>query len=245
MNTDPRCVLVLVHGLGAHGGRWEAMADFFLNKGIPSYAVNLPNLSSVSSFYSEILRIHDVAAKENPGRKLFLAGESLGGLVSFLFAAEHPELFDGLVCISPAFASRRAIGLLQAAKMLFPILYDPSRQVKLPFDSSMCTRDEGYRKNMDADPLEHRSISMALVFGILMAQRLARSVVKKIRSSVLFLVAGEDLVVDAGVSRKIFDGLEVKDKKFMEFAGMYHSLSIDLGKEAVFEALYKWVKDRS
>ncbi len=245
MNTDPRCVLVLVHGLGAHSGRWDAMADFFLDKGMVPYSVNLPNLNSISSFDGEILRVRAAAAKENPGKKIFLVGESLGGLVSFLFAAEHPELFSGLVCISPAFASRKAIGPIGALKMLFPVIYDPSRRIRLPFDSSMCTRDEDYRKKMDRDPLEYRSISMALVFGILAAQARAKSVIKKIKMSVVFLTAGEDKVVNTGVSRKVFDALEAKDKTFLEFPGMYHSLSIELGKEAVFEALYKWVKDRS
>jgi len=241
---DPKCIFVLVHGLGAHSERWAAMADFFFKRGVSSYAIDLPNLTSVSSFYGEILRVRETAAKENPGKSIFLVGESLGGLVSFLFAAEHPELFNGLVCISPAFASRKAIGFLEGVKMLSPAIYDPARKIDLPFDSSMCTRDVDYRKKMDSDPLEYRSISSALVFGILMAQVRARSVLKKIRSSVLFLLSGEDMIVDTEISKKIFTGLPSEDKTLKEFPGMYHALSIDLGKETVFEELYKWVEKR-
>lgn len=242
---DPKCVFVLVHGLGAHSERWAQAADFFFKKGISSYAIDLPNLTSVSSFYNEILRTREIAAKDSPGKPIFLVGESLGALVSFLFAAEHPELFNGLVCISPAFASRKPIGLLQGVKMLAPVLYDPARKIVLPFNSSMCTRDTDYRKKMDGDPLEYRSISLALVFGILMAQARARSVLRKIKTSVLFLLSGEDMVVDTEISKKIFAGLSSQDKTLLEFPGMYHALSIDLGKEAVFEELYKWAEKRS
>ena len=36
---EPKCALLLVHGLGAHGGRWEAFADYFLKRSISSYAI--------------------------------------------------------------------------------------------------------------------------------------------------------------------------------------------------------------
>ena len=241
---DPRCVFVLVHGLGTYSGRWEDMADFFLKDRISSYAVDLPNLHSVSSFYGEILRIYKIAVKDNPGKKIFLVGESLGGLASFLFAAEQPELFNGLVCISPAFASRNKLRFSEAINMLAPILYNPSKQVKLPFDSSMCTRDADYRKKMEGDPFEYRSISAALGLGILMAQIRAGSVSKKIKTGVFFLLSGEDMIVDTGISKKIFDGIPARDKTLREFPGMYHSLSIELGKEIVFEELLEWVKKR-
>ena len=243
-SSAPRGIFVLVHGLGAHSERWAAMADFFLGRNIASYALDLPNLNSVSNFYGEILRVREIAAKDNPGKPVFLVGESLGALASFLFIAEHPELFNGLVCISPAFASRKKIGLPESVKMIALSRCDPARKVKLPFDSSMCTRDTDYREKMDNDPLEYRSISSALVFEILAAQARARSASKKIKLGVLFLLSGEDMIVDTGISKKIFNGLPSQDKTLREFSGMYHSLSIELGKEAVFEDLFNWVEKR-
>ena len=85
---------------------------------------------------------------------------------------------------------------------------------------------------------------VGLVADILAAQVRAKSVLKKIKGSVLFLVSGEDMIADPEVSRKVFDGLKAKDKTFRGFPDMYHSLSIDLGKEAVFEELFKWVDMR-
>ena len=244
MNTEPRCVLLLVHGLGTHSGRWDAMVNFFLKKSMPSYTVNLPKFNRIHDYYPEILRLREIAAKDNPGKKIFLIGESLGGLASFLFAAKHPELFNELVLISPAFAGRKAMSFPETVKMVAPILYDPARQVSLPFDSSMCTRDIDYRKKMDKDPLEHRSAPVKLVLDILKAQIQAKAVLKKVNGSVLFLVAGEDMIVDTGVSRKIFEGLGTEDKTFLEFPGMYHALSIELDKEVVFEELFNWINKR-
>jgi len=243
-SPDSKCIFLLVHGLGTYSGRWDNLADFFLQKRISSYAVDLPKLERIHNYYDEILRVRGIAAGDNPGKKIFLVGESLGGLASFLLIAGHPGLFEGLVCISPAFASRKKLRFLESIKMLAPIFYNPSKQVKLPFDSSMCTRDIDFRKKLDNDPHEYRTSSVRLVFDILTAQIRARTALKKVQMPVLFLVSGKDMIVNPEVSRKVFDHLKTKDKAFLEFPDAYHALSIDLDKEKVFEELLIWVEKR-
>ena len=235
---DPRCVFILVHGLGTYSGRWDAMACFFLQKGIASYAIDLPKLNRVRSYYNNIICVREAAIKENPGKPIFLVGESLGALASFLLTARHPGLFNGLVCISPAFANRKTFGFLESLKMLVV------KKVTLPFDSSMCTRDAEYIKKLDSDPREYRSAPVRLIFDILAAQARVKGAIKKINIPVLFLVSGEDFIVDTGVSRNVFDGIPAIDKTFRDFPGMHHSLSIELGRETVFEELFKWVENR-
>ncbi|MFA6079101.1 MAG: alpha/beta fold hydrolase [Candidatus Omnitrophota bacterium] len=250
---DPKAILLLVHGIGAHSGRWDAAAAFFLKKNISSYAVELwdPKAagkaadqgSRFRSYYDKITSLHAIISRENPSKKIFLVGESLGALVSFLFCAARPDLFSGLICLSPAFATKNKVSTLDCIKMLAPIFYDPGRQFSLLFDSSMCTRDEDYRRMMDRDPLEYRSISSKMIFDILLAQAHAGMEKNKISVPVLFLLAGEDKIVDAAQARRVFNSLAVKDKALVEFPGMYHSLSVDLGKESVFEEMSKWMEE--
>jgi alpha-beta hydrolase superfamily lysophospholipase len=97
---------------------------------------------------------------------------------------------------------------------------------------------------MDEDPREYRSVTSRLVLELLIAQARAGAMAGKMRTPVLFLVAGEDRIVDSAESRKVFDGLKIEDKAYFEFPGMYHALSIDVGKEAVFEKLLKWALNR-
>jgi alpha-beta hydrolase superfamily lysophospholipase len=145
--SAPRAIFLLVHGLGTHSGRWEEAAGFFLKKGISSYAVELRDFDrpddpaggsdSFAACYNNILRLYDIAAKDNPAKKIFLVGESLGAIISLLLAACRPGLFDGLVCISPAFVNRYKPKPLDYIKMFAPLLYNPHKQFVLPFDSSM------------------------------------------------------------------------------------------------------------
>ena len=244
----------MVHGLGAHAGRWEAGAEFFAKKEIASYAVELKDLirpgisdnrtDNFRSYYSKILRLREIAVKENPGKKMFLIGESIGALISFLLSASYPGLFSGLICISPAFVNRYKPSLVAGIKMLVPLFYNPDKQFKLPLTSSMCTRDAYYRQKLDNDPREYRSISSKLIFEILLWQLRARAVKNKITVPVLFLVAGEDKLADPEAAKMVFNGLTIKDKTLVEFPGMYHSLSIDLDREKVFEEMLRWAEKR-
>lgn len=251
---DPRCVFLLVHGLGAHAGRWEAMADFFRGKGISSYAVELrsPGLSGkdsaredrLDSFRSKISALYEIAVKNNPPKKIFLIGESLGAVTSFLVCADYPRLFSGLICISPAFVPKNKLTFFDYFRILFPLFFSPEKQFVLPFDSSMCTRDPAYRSMMDKDTREYRSISSRFAFEIFLIQARAMFARKKMMTPALFLVPEEDRIIDPQGTRQAFDGLAVEDKTLVSFPGMYHSLSIELGKEAVFEEILKWAEKR-
>lgn len=238
-----RAAFLLVHGLGAHTGRWEALAEFFAQHGISSYAIELHRVAGFGSHYGDILRLRDIIKKESPSAKIFLIGESMGALISFLLAAAKPGLFDGLICISPAFANKIRLSPLEYLKIAAALLYKPHKMFRVPFDSSMCTRDIDYRKKMDQDPSEHRTASSRLLTAILFAQVHARSV-RSPGLPVLFLVAGEDKMIDHGATNTIFERLEEKDKALVEFPGMYHALTIDIGKEAVFKKILEWVGRR-
>src|SRR3989339_1481917 len=104
---EPQAALLLVHGLGAHTGRWEFMADFFQRNNISSYALELKgfgqtqgergDIDSLNTYFQDIRSLSDIIRQENPGKKIFLLGESMGALICFLFAALEPRLFSGLI----------------------------------------------------------------------------------------------------------------------------------------------------
>ncbi len=250
----PKAVFLLVHGLCAHTGRWEQAADFFAKKGFSSYAVELPMHGSsagphsapgyFNTYYSDILRLREIAAKENPSKKIFLVGESMGGLIAFLLGANNPGSFDGVICISPAFTSRLTFPLGDYFKWLAALFYDRGREFNMPFTAAMCTRDVEYRKKMEADPRERRQVPANLLFDILVSQMSVGLVKNKLRIPVLFLLAGADTIVDSPGVRKIFDALRTADKSLIEYPGMCHALSIDTGKEVVFADMLSWAEKR-
>ncbi len=251
---DPRAVFLLVHGLGAHTGRWGFLADYFLKKDISCYGIELRgfgetkglrgHVDSFKTYLSDIRALYDIIVEGNKDKKVFVAGESVGAVIAFLAAAAAPGLFDGLVCISPAFANRLKASRLTYIKSLAPLIYNPLKQIRIPFDAKMCTRDADYQKVMDADPGEHRLATSKFLFNLIAAQIRSNIVKGRIRTPVLFLLSGNDRLVDPEAGKRIFNGLKAGDKTIIEYPDMYHALSIDLGREKVFEDMLKWVEKR-
>jgi len=248
---EPEAVFVLIHGLGTQSGRWEFLAEFFLRRNISSYALELRgfgetrdlkgHVDSFDVYFDDVRRLHDIAKENNPGKKLFLIGQSLGGLICFLMTVSDPHLFEGVVCITPALSNRLKFGLFNYAQMFLSLLYNPTKRFDLPFTTEMCTRDIGYQKMMDSDSREIRFATAHFLKNLLFAQIKAVILRKKIKSPILFLLAGNDLLVNSAFSRKIFESLSTQDKKLIEYPGMYHALNVDLERGKVFNDISNWI----
>ncbi len=198
------------------------------------------HVDSVNVYFSGISRLAGVALEENPGKNIFVLGESVGALISFSMLARGVDFARGLICVSPAFASRLDIRPLDYVKIFSALLYNPRKQFPAPFTAEMCTRDAEYQKAMEKDPGEHRLISAKLAFEITRLQKKSPASAAKITLPTLFLLAGDDKLVDPEVSRKVFGAIASKNKKIIEYPEMRHALSIDIGRERVFKDILTW-----
>lgn len=253
---SPEAVILLVHGLGAHSDRWDFFAGYFLQNNISSYALELKgfgrteglkgHIDSFENYFDDIQSLLTIIKRDNGAKKVFLAGESLGALITFLLALKRPELFSGVIGLSPAFKSRLKLTLFERVKIFSSLIFNPKRQFSLPFDSSACTRDLEYRKLMDQNKRECRVATAKLLWNILMAQDRVMSQENRVSIPLLFLIPGaSDQLTDPTTVKKVFNALKCADKEIVEYPDMIHALSIDLGRQKVFEDIVKWVKKRT
>ena len=108
----------------------------------------------------------------------------------------------------------------------------------------MCTRDPAYLKMIETTYDKDVMSTSRVLFDIFITQLRMRLSRMHIESSLLFLIAGHDLLVYSEASVKVFGRLKCLDKTLIEYPGMYHSLSIELGKEKVFQDIWSWVDKR-
>ena len=253
LSPDPKAVIILVHGMGAHTARWNFLADFFTPKGFSLYALELKgfgatpdrpqgHIDSFATYHNDIKQLQQFAAAANPGLKIFLLSESMGSLISYTLVADNPGLFAGNIMISPAFANGMKFSLRAYLDTFTSLLYNPEKQQLMPFTAAMCTRDLDYQKKMNADPREIRVATAKLLLNILLEQIRAKSLTP--RTPTLFLISGKDYLVDESAGRKLFAKIKLADKKLIEYPEMLHALSIDLGRENVFTDIWEWLQGR-
>jgi alpha-beta hydrolase superfamily lysophospholipase len=253
--ASPKAVFLLVHGLGAHTARWDFLAGHFAGGGFASYAPELRgfgrtperprgHIGSFRVWDRDILELRNIIGQDFPEKKVFLLGESMGGLLAFNLACRNADKFAGQVLIAPAFKNAMKFPFSVYVKLALLLLFNPKLAVDLPFTSEMVTRDPEYLKVMDASPDEVRVASLKLLAGFLPEQARSRRLAAKLEVPTLFLIPGIDRLVDERAGRKIFERIAFPDKTLIEYPAMLHALSIDLGREKVFQDVLDWAEKR-
>jgi len=246
---------LLVHGLGAQSARWGPLAEHLAGAGFASYAIELRgfgltperprgHIPSLRVWEKDILTLRETVASENPGARLFLLGESVGGLLAFNAACRFPGAFDGLVLIAPYFKNALRFPLSSYLTLAAWAPFRPSKTISLAYTSAMITRDADLGAALDADPGELRVGSLACLISIQSEQGRAKRLAPRLLGPPLFLIPGEDRLADSRAGRRLFARLTLADKAILEYPGMFHALSIDLGREKVFRDIQDWAGRR-
>jgi acylglycerol lipase len=253
--ASPKAVFLFVHGLGAHSARWDFLAGYLSGRGYASYALELRgfgaaperprgHIDSFRTWDRDVLALRDVIGRDFPGKKVFLLGESMGGLIAFNVAGLNPGKFAGQVLISPAFKNGMKFPLSVYIKLVLFLPFRPKLLVDIPFTSETATRDPEYAAVMNANPDELRVASLKVLAGFLPVQSRAGRLAGRLDVPTLFLIPGIDHLIDERASRRIFGKLALADKTLIEYPEMFHALSIDLGRERVFQDILDWTDKR-
>lgn len=252
--SSPRAAMLMIHGLGGHSNNWEFPAQFLVEHGIASYSIELRgfgttegtrgHIDSLNTYIKDVRRLYSIIRREHRRLPVFIAGESMGGLIGFLTVIKKPRLFRGLVCMSPGFKSGLKFSLLEYIRMISARFYNSKKQFLMPFTNEMCTRDPECKKIMDNDKLEHKFATPRLLHSILMGQLSSRLFKHKVKTDTLFLLAGSDTFVSSEASKEIFKGIRFEHRELIEYPEMRHSLTMELGREKVFTDLLRWLNKR-
>ena len=252
--SSPRAAVLMVHGLGGHSNNWEFPARFLVEHGFVCYSIELKgfgntegvrgHIDSLNVYIKDVRRLYNIIKREHKRIPVFIAGESMGGLVGFLTVIKKPRLFRGLVCVSPGFKSSLKFSLMEYFHMITARFYNSKKQFKMPVTNDMCTQDPECLKIMDNDELEHKLATPKLLQSILLGQLSSSLFKHKVKTDTLFLLAGADTFVSSEASKKIFKGIKFENKHIIEYPEMRHSLTMELGREKVFADLLKWLEKR-
>jgi alpha-beta hydrolase superfamily lysophospholipase len=248
-----RGVVLVVHGLGEHAGRYDPLAQRlnawgFAVRGYDQYGHGESGgprggLTTTSRLVDDLADLVDSTRTRIAGRwPLVVLGHSMGGLVAATFAQSHPSQLDGLVLSSPALATRATAAQRVLLRTLPHIV--PNLRVSNGLDTRWLSHDPAVEAAYRADPLVHDRISARL--GQFIAEGGARVIAAAGGWTVptLLLYAGEDRLVDPAGSRAFARSAPAAAVTSRCFEGAYHEIFNETDAQPVFDALQGWLDDR-
>ena len=141
-------VVILLHGLADSLLSWYCNIDALADAGFRVIAPDLPGSGDSDKpdhleydSNSAVEFIYDFS-QELGISKLSLVGNSAGGLISGLFALEHPEMVSNMTLVAPGGFGRRVPWLLRAISIpvLGDLLYRPWLNDKIGITKRLCYR---------------------------------------------------------------------------------------------------------
>ncbi len=250
-HAQARGGVVIMHGLGEHGGRYRHVARFFNDCGLSVRCYDhrghgqsqgargdVPNGEPILQD-AEIL-IDDFSAQlsEPP----FLFGHSMGGLFAAHFALSRKTPLRGLILSSPALAVR----LSGLQRKLLDIMYRIAPHIGVPngLSPQYLSHDPAVVAAYKNDPLVHARISARLLRSMLAAIDYCQLHAAKLPCPAVMLVAGDDHLVDADGSRRFFAQLPEGRAQMHVYEGFYHEVFNEQDARLPFAHLRAWLESR-
>ena len=247
-----RAVVVLVHGLGEHAGRYGPLAARLNAWGFAARAVDhhghgassgaRGGLPTPARLVDDLALVIDDTRNAFPALPLVLLGHSLGGLVAASAVARGRRLVDALVLSSPALDA----GLSALQKLLVATLsrLAPGLRVgnglELDFLSHARSVVEAYR----ADPLCHDRIGARLARFLANEGAAVLAAAPAWQVPTLLLYAGDDRLVNPAGSRAFAEAAPPAFVSSICFPALYHEIFNERDAEPVFDALHGWLDAR-
>ena len=254
-------VVVLIHGIGEHAGRYNRMAEYFAHDGIALVSMDLRGHGHTAGgrghaaprkdMLSDIDALIEYARAAYPGLPLILYGHSMGGnlVLDYRRRGGLSAVPDAYIISAPWVKlvndfPKPVVGFIRGASKLFP-------QFRV---SSSC--DEGVLGNPDTvrpyhdDPLVHGSITLLcaaecytigeqLFAGTLHGSDAEGAADAGTKKPTLLMHGNADRICDVAGSRKIAE-LE-PEITYVEWDGYFHEIhngnKTETGEKAILRAI--------
>jgi len=252
-DTPLRGVVIVVHGLGEHAGRYDHVARRLNAWGFAVRGYDqcghgesggapgsLPTDTRLLDDLADI--IDSTRARMQPQTPLILLGHSMGGLVVGRFVALGMRRVDGLIMSSPALNA----GMNAFQKFLVAVLpkIAPDLRVGNGVQPQFISHDPAVVAAYKGDRLVHDRISARLARFIANAGPLTLAAAPQWTVPTLLMYAGDDRLLNPQGSRD-FAALAPKDLvTSVCFDTLYHEIFNELDATAVFATLQQWLAKR-
>ena len=251
--TRQRGMVLLVHGLGEHAGRYDALAQRlntwgFAVRGYDQYGHGESGgprggLTAPGRLVDDLVDLaQSTRGRLGSGQPLVVLGHSMGGLVAAAFAQAHPDLLDGLVLSSPAFATH-ATPVQRLLLRTLPRIA-PDLRVGNGLDTRWLSHDPAVEAAYRADPLVHDRISARLGHFITSGGASIVAAAAQWRVPTLLLYAGGDRLVNPAGSRAFAEAAPGDVVTSRCFDDAYHEIFNEADAQPVFDALQQWLAAR-
>lgn len=252
-----RGLVVLMHGLNEHSGRYNDFAKELNANGFKVYGMDWIGhggsdglhgyVHSLDYAVDDLKSFLDKILTENPGFPCFCFGHSTGAAI-VLKAMMDPEVeahVSGVVLTSPAVGIQPSHPLVVILAPVLSFLL-PTFQLNSANKKGMpVSRDPDALVAKYSDPLVYTgSVRVRTGYEILRTTAYLQQNLKRLRIPFLVLHGAADTVTDPAASQRLHEEASSTDKTIQLLEGFLHDLLIEPEREEIMKGIIDWFNCR-
>lgn len=248
----PKAILLVVHGLAEHSGRYMNLVNYFVPRGYAVYGLDHIGhgksdgmrvyLERFSEFTGPLKTYFDMIQGWHPGKPVFLVGHSMGGLIGAVYLLEHQDELKGAVLSAPAVKVSDTISpvTITVGKILSGIL---PKAGLLALDATAISKDKAVVSAYINDPLVYTGkVTARLAAEMLSAMQRVTAQAADIRLPILLLQGSADRLIDPGGAKMLQEKASTPDKTLKMYDGLYHEVFNEPEREQVLQDVEAWLE---
>jgi alpha-beta hydrolase superfamily lysophospholipase len=249
---EPRLVLIMVHGFGAHCGLYRHVAASLKAQGLAVTTFDSRghgrsqgrrgHVAHFDDYHVDMGLVAQAARTRFPCTPWALMGHSMGGAVALdhvLRQRSQPQA-DRLVLLAPWLELKMKVSMpKRAAAEVFARL-TPTLSIANGVRAEDLSRNPLVVEKFFEDPLVHHVATAGWFAGILRAQANMRAAAAQLRVPTLLLVAGQDRIVSTeaaiAFAQQAGDIVQVR-----RYEALYHEMFLEPEQEQVIGDIVHWL----
>lgn len=236
----PKGVIMMLHGLGEHHGRYEGTAAYFNAKGyaiymcestghgssegIRKYAEDFTDLIEEQQQFLAAV-VQPAVGSQHGGVPLFLFGHSMGGLLAVHVSSRVPQAFQAVIIsgaalkVDPKIVPEYLIVLSSLLSAYLPKL------VVTDVDGSKISRNTQVVDAYGQDPcVPHVGVRARFGYGLLLAQKKVSAFSSSYKCPILIMHSSQDTLTMPEGSSEFHSQIASTDKTLRMYDQYWHEM---------------------
>ena len=250
--NEPEAILLVVHGLAEHSGRYMNVVNFLVPSGYAVYGIDHIGhgksggkkgyVQRFEDYTTTLKKYFDMVREWQPEKPIFLVGHSMGGLISAAYLLKYQDELSGAILSGPGIKVPDNISqAIIIAGNILSFIMPKAGLVQL--DAEGVCRDPAVVHAYANDPLVYTGkITARLGAELLKAMKRVTEQAPKIRLPIMIVQGSDDKLVDPSGAQLLYDLVSSKDKTINIYKGFYHEVFNEPEHELVLNDVKIWIE---
>jgi alpha-beta hydrolase superfamily lysophospholipase len=249
--SSPKAILLIVHGLAEHSGRYMNVVNHFVPLGYAVYGLDHLGhgksegtrvyVDRLADYTDPIKSYYEMIKGWHPGKPIFILGHSMGGLITSYYLLDHQADFKGAIISAPAVKISDSISpvTIFMGKLLSNIT---PKAGLLALDAGAVSSDPKVVSDYVNDPLVYTGKTTArLAAEMLGGMQRVTAEASTLRLPFILVQGSADKLVDPAGAKMLYERANSTDKTLKVYDGFFHEVFNEPGRAQVLKDVEDWL----